>query len=56
MVVFVGVLLGHGSMVKIQMVHGWLRDVFALIVIPIGVFRMHDVKWENIWIKVSSTL
>lgn len=40
MVSFVGILLEHENMVNIQMVHVWLRDVFPLFVILMGVFTM----------------
>lgn len=53
---FVGVMFKHESMVKIQKVHGWLRDGFPLFVIPMGIFTMYNVKWENFRIKVPSTL
>lgn len=41
---FASILLEHERMVKIQMVHGCLRDYFPLFVIYKGVFKIYDFK------------
>lgn len=44
MVTFASKCLEHESMVKIQVAHDWIRDLFSLFVILMSVFIMYDVE------------